>query len=126
MALPPIADPWVGVDLDGTLALHPDSDEWTWESPLDIGRPIAPMVDHVRSLLATGVEVRIFTARAYAPDGWMREDGYRIGDVVAAIHDWLEDQGLPRLEVTCVKDWRCVQIIDDIAQGVERDTGRLR
>jgi len=57
---------WVGVDLDGTLAIY----EGTIAS---IGAPIPKMVERVKSWLRKGMDVRIFTARiSHDPDGSQR------------------------------------------------------
>ena len=54
--------PWFGVDLDGTLAV------WDANSSLDrIGPPVPAMVDYVRRMIANGIRVKIFTARAADP-----------------------------------------------------------
>ena len=59
--------PWIGVDLDGTLAFvggHIDMH-------FMIGMPIPKMVHEVRRLLEAGHDVRIFTARMCEnPDLW--------------------------------------------------------
>lgn len=50
---------WIGVDLDGTLAMHRaycDSEP--------IGPPVPAMLDRVIAWLEQGIEVRILTARA--------------------------------------------------------------
>ena len=46
---------WIGVDLDGTLAVYYD-----WEI---IGDPIPLMVERVQQWLKEGKHVKIFTAR---------------------------------------------------------------
>lgn len=33
--------------------------------------------------------------------------------VVRVIQDWLEEQGLPRLRVTCTKDFEIISLYDD-------------
>jgi len=97
---------WVGVDLDGTLA-HWDG----WKGMEHIGAPIPPMIDRVRSWLLEGVTVKIFTARASVPEH------------IPYIHDWLEKHGLPRLEVTNIKDFEMVQLWDDRCVQVISNTG---
>lgn len=105
---------WYGVDLDGTLAYR---DKRVPYDPAVIGPPLQPMVMRIKYWLSTGREVRIFTARmAENP-----EDAQRV------IQDWLEKEcGLPRLACTNVKDYRCVQIWDDIAVGMIANTGNPR
>lgn len=102
---------WIGVDLDGTLA-HYD----TWRGPLHIGDPVPVMLERVRGWLEGGWEVRIFTARV--------SDPRQAPDIQVAIQDWCERHGLPRLDVTCIKDYSMVQLWDDRAVAVEVNTGR--
>lgn len=101
---------WVGVDLDGTLATHDDN----WIG--DIGAPIAPMVDRVKRWLAAGVNVRIMTARVH-PD-WDRDNKH-----LDAIQDWCLVQFGQRLVVTCMKDPNMLELWDDRAIGIVRNTG---
>ncbi len=105
---------WIGVDLDATLALY---DEWRGEE--HIGDPIEPMAARVRGWIKTGIEVRIFTARATK-----RDDG---GDIRAinAIKKWTLKHFGYELEVTNVKDYGCIAIYDDRAVGVQPNTGVL-
>lgn len=51
---------WIGVDLDGTLAVYNG-----WVAPTHIGEPVVPMLERVKAWLAEGREVRIMTARVY-------------------------------------------------------------
>ena len=108
--------PWIGVDLDGTLArdlgnTRRDGDE--------IGSPIEPMLVRVQKWIAGGRTVKIFTARASSP----RQ--------VAAIKEWLVSCGLPDLEVTNVKDlhmielWddRCVQVTTNLGEPISKKAG---
>lgn len=104
-------NPHICVDLDGTLA-HYD----TWRGPEHIGPPVPAMLARVRAWLAAGTEVRIFTARMSIPE--------QAETTRQAVHLWLAEQGLPALEVTCVKDLGCLEIWDDRAVGVVANTGR--
>lgn len=114
---------WIGVDLDGTLARYD-----VWVSELHIGEPIHLMAERVRKWLDQGIEVRIFTARV---DGGMTGSGanamrYRdVERVRKAIQDWTEDHFGVRLKVTNVKDYNMMQLWDDRAVGVEKNTGRI-
>lgn len=98
---------WVGVDLDGTLAQY---DGWMGEDV--IGEPVEKIVDLVRILLKERVKVKIFTARA--SDG--RDTNY--------ITRWARVHLGEALEVTNVKDLKCIAILDDRAVSVESNTGR--
>lgn len=105
---------WIGVDLDGTLAHYEG-----WQGIEHIGEPIPAMIARVRSWLASGIEVRIVTARAFNPNGSNPSESAAT-DIVK---DWLEAQGLPRLVVTCVKDYSMLELWDDRAVQVEINTG---
>jgi hypothetical protein len=105
--------PWYAFDLDGTIAEYHQ-----WEGELAIGKPIAPTVELMRKMVKEGCIVKIFTARLSFPN--------RDHDaIVNAIQDWLEEQGLPRLEVTATKDWRFKEFYDDKAIAVEQNTGEM-
>lgn len=100
--------PWVGVDLDKTLAHHEPGSGLG-----DIGHPIPAMMARVRRWLKEGKCIKIFTARASDP----RQ--------IPLIHDWLVKHGLPKLEVTNIKDPLCEAIIDDKAKQVVPNTGKI-
>lgn len=105
-AAPP--GPWYGVDLDGTLAV------WNASSTLDrIGAPIPAMVDLVRRMVDNGIRVKIFTARACDPAQ------------IPKIRAWMNQNGLPDLEITNVKDYYMERLYDDRVIRVERNTGRI-
>lgn len=108
-----IGNGWIGVDLDGTLALYDG-----WKGPFHIGAPIEPMVARIRKWLAEGKEVRVFTARVSGLDAAENE---RIADYIKA---WLKSRaGLPSLAVTCVKDYSMWELWDDRAVRVVFNTG---
>jgi len=98
--------PWIGVDLDGTLARDLGSARGD-----EIGSPIEPMLVRVQKWIAEGRTVKIFTARASSP----RQ--------VAAIKEWLASCGLPDLEVTNVKDQRMIELWDDRCVQVTTNLG---
>lgn len=102
---------WIGVDLDGTLAEYS-----TWISADHIGKPIPGMVARVKRWLEEGTEVRILTARV---------SGNRPSCVVAeaAIRRWCKEHIGRELEVTCTKDWMMLELWDDRAVQVIKDTG---
>jgi hypothetical protein len=98
--------PWIGVDLDGTLAHdlgNGDLDE--------IGSPIRPMLNRVKKWIAEGKTVKIFTARASSP----RQIG--------VVKKWLARHGLPDLEVTNAKDLRMIELWDDRCVQVTTNLG---
>lgn len=101
---------WIGVDLDGTLAMY---DEWI--GPEHIGEPIAPMTERVLAWLGEGRDVRIFTARVFNDtDGIAR--GY--------IEAWSERVFGVRLPITCTKDYEMTELWDDRAVQIITNTGR--
>jgi hypothetical protein len=102
---------WIGVDLDGTLA-HYDR----WRGVEHIGEPIPAMVARVKAWLADGQEVRIFTAR-------VSRAGYEGIQARGVIGAWLCKQGLPRLEITCTKDFAMIELWDDRCVQVEPNIG---
>jgi hypothetical protein len=116
--------PWIGFDLDGTLA------EYThWVGPHVIGKPIWPMVAMVKGYLAEGMRVKIFTARV-GPHGTNYEDGRAIDPehvtkAREAIENWCIEQFGQKLEVTCEKDFNMLFIFDDRAVQVEPNTGKV-
>ena len=101
---------WIGVDLDGTLAEYHG-----WVGIHHIGKPITPMIDRVQCWINEGKKVKIFTARA--------SEGLA---AIEFIHAWLDKQGLPKLEVTNVKDFGMMELWDDRSISVETNTGLLR
>ena len=103
----PTDRPWIGVDLDGTLAKHD-----LWISKTHIGKPVEPMMKRVKSWIAQGIRVKIVTARACEADG------------IPPVRAWLKKQGLPALEVTNEKDFGMIELWDDRAIQVIPNTGR--
>jgi hypothetical protein len=109
---------WIGVDLDGTLAVD-TGEKW---SPYKIGDPVWPMVDRIVHWLEDGYRVKIMTARACDLD-WNTLHS-SVEEQKALIQDWLvRECGLPRLEVTCQKDYMMTELWDDRAVQVEKNTG---
>src|SRR5665213_1815205 len=92
--------PWIGVDLDGTLA-HDLGNKRENKGLEEIGSPIKPMLNRLRKWIAEGRTVKTFTARASSP----RQ--------VVMVKKWLASYGLPDLEVTNVKDLRMIELWDD-------------
>ena len=98
--------PWIGVDLDGTLAHDVGTNGLD-----EIGSPIKPMFNRVKKWIAEGKTVKIFTARASSP----RQ--------IAAVKKWLTRHGLPDLEVTNTKDLRMIELWDDRCVQVSTNLG---
>ena len=99
----------IATDFDGTLAL---------EEQEDSGFPpaVPEMLERVRHWVDEGKEVWVLTARLTRPD---IDREYEIG----VIQDWLEQHGLPRLEVTDRKMWFFKEYWDDRAVQVVTNTG---
>lgn len=111
-----MANGWIGVDLDGTLAHYED-----WNGPEHIGEPIALMVGRVKDWLEAGHEVRIFTARV-SHDG----TDQRIEDATVArlaIIAWCNTHIGVQLPITNVKDYAMIELWDDRCVQVEENTG---
>lgn len=99
--------PWIGVDLDGTLAFHAG-----WLGPRHIGAPVPAMLARVRRWLEAGYRVKIMTARASNPA------------CIPPVRAWLVRTGLPHdLEITCTKDFFMIELWDDRAIQVCANRG---
>ncbi len=109
---------WYGVDLDGTLAFYKDG-----QSIWHIGAPIEPMVFRVKTWIAQGETVRIFTARVSEVDGPHGETARDIPQMRKLIEAWcLEHLGVV-LPITNVKEHGLIELWDDRAVGVAKNTG---
>ncbi len=106
--------PWIGVDLDGTIAKY---DQWVDE--YHIGEPVPLMLERVKKMLAKGKKVKIFTARVSVPDKEIR------AKIIDAIEKWCMAHLGQRLEVTCCKDYGMVELWDDRCIQVEKNTGQV-
>lgn len=104
-------EPWVGFDLDGTLAKHVTG---RFQRGI-IGKPVPKMMKLLQEHLDKGDTVKIFTARVARNSKERRK-----------IQHWLLEQGLPALEVTATKDPGLIKLYDDRAQGVVKNTGELK
>tara|TARA_B100001123_G_C15034409_1_gene916793 strand:+ start:116 stop:448 length:333 start_codon:yes stop_codon:yes gene_type:complete len=103
---------WIGVDLDGTLA-HYDK----WDNG-KIGKPIPKMVNRVKKWLEAGRKVKIMTARvAYRNSFSMRQK--------KQIENWCEEHIGKILPVTSIKDLSMIELWDDRAIRVEKNTGEV-
>lgn len=108
---------WIAVDLDGTLAKYDG-----WKGVLHIGAPIPAMVERIKRWLDAGIEVRIFTARvSEAPEDGLAD--YERAGITTVIQDWTELHVGRRLAVTCRKDFSMLELWDDRAIGVVKNTG---
>lgn len=98
---------WIGVDLDGTLAVYDG-----WKGADHIGEPIPEMAFRVRKWLADDRDVRIFTARACHIEA------------LAPIQAWCVKHFGKELPITNTKDYGMIELWDDRAVQVEPNTGR--
>lgn len=100
---------YILVDLDRTLARY---NSWMDDGE-KIGPPIPAMQERVVRWLHAGREVRLFTARAsrYVPEER------------AKITAWCKEHLGQELVIQNWKDFKCVAIWDDLAVGVESNTG---
>ncbi len=107
---------WIGVDLDGTLAVYNG-----WQGEEHIGDPIPLMAARVARWLAAGQPVKIITARVSPNQGRATET---IELITQKIQDWTEMYFGVRLEVTCQKDYGMIELWDDRCVQIEQNTGR--
>lgn len=105
------AGSWIGVDLDGTLAVWQEGVSTVEE----IGEPLQNLVNEVKQRLKEGQDMRIFTARVADP---ATEDYQR-----ALIEQWCARVFGKVLPITCRKDRWCIEIWDDHARHVAANTG---
>lgn len=99
-------EPTIGVDLDGTLAEYHG-----WKGETHIGKPIVGMVEHILKAKAEGKKIFIFSARC------TDERNAQI------IRDWMYENEIPFDGVTNVKMKEFVEIWDDRARQVPRNSG---
>lgn len=73
------------------------------------------MVERVQRWIAEGKKAKIFTARA--------SEGPAATEF---IHAWLDKQGLPKLEITNVKDFGMTELWDDRCVSIATNTGQIK
>lgn len=102
----------IALDFDGTLAEYGD-----WEKQGHaIGKPIYVMVENVKRWLKKGYKVSIFTAR-------LTHSPVVSSQAICDIEDFLIQNGLPILQVTCMKMHYFTHFIDDKAYHAELNQG---
>lgn len=107
---------WIGVDLDGTLAVYGG-----WQGAHNIGEPIPAMVERVKRWVAEGREVRIMTARVYSDGTPARNlDAETSRDRIA---EWCHVNLGFTLPVTCTKDYDMIELWDDRCVQIIPNTG---
>lgn len=100
---------YIAVDLDGTLAYYDE-----WKGAGIIGDPIVPMIKRVKRWLSEGKDVKIFTARVSGEDAVTER---------MAIERWSMKHIGQVLDVICCKDYRMVELWDDRAIQICKNTG---
>lgn len=107
--------PWIGVDFDGTLFMHPK------DGSIEAGAPIPLMIKRLKAWLNAGKRVKIMTAR------WA--DKLNLKEHERVIREALLDQLGEKsrdLEITNEKDFLMIELWDDRAVSVVRDVGTIR
>lgn len=107
---------WIGVDLDGTLAQYDGR-----RGSDHIGPPVPLMLERVKRWLAEGRTVKIFTARV-AGHG-LPLIGGGTEDAISPVKEWCRQHIGQELEVTNVKDFGMIELWDDHAVTVQKNTG---
>jgi hypothetical protein len=116
-----MAKGWIGVDLDGTLAVYDG-----WSGANQIGEPIQPMLDRVLQWLDDGEDVRIFTARVsglFHPNDSKSYEESKTSWL--AIDAWCKRYIGRSLPITSIKDFNMIALYDDRCVQVETNTGKL-
>ena len=99
--------PWVGVDLEGTLAFETGTHE-------SIGSPVPQMLDQIRKWMKYDhFEVKIITPRAQTQQGQ------------SEVYHWLKKHDLPPLSVTDQKDFFMIELWSTRAVQIASNTGRV-
>lgn len=109
---------WIGVDLDGTVA-HYDQ----WRGDEHVGAAIPAMVERIHGWLQAGVHVKIFTARVWgirSPDPERRAKAEKAHGVIST---WCIVHIGRALEITNEKDYDMIELWDDRAVQVRKNTG---
>lgn len=97
------------IDLDGTLAYYE-----RWGENGEIGEPVPLIKNWIRFWLYKGIEIVIFTARAYKQEN------------IDRVRSWLIMNGLPvDLRITNVKGIDCDLLFDNNAREVINNTGQI-
>lgn len=114
---------WIGVDLDGTLAYYDE-----WRGLTHIGEPIPAMLRRVQLWIDNDIEVRIVTARVSIEQSDRPTYATAVEEAFharRAIENWCLKHLGKSLAVTCQKDFNMVELWDDRAVQVEKNTGRI-
>ncbi len=107
--------PWIGFDLDGTIAVY-----GRWRGIGHIGSPVPSMVALLKRLHEAGETVKIVTARV-AP----RRDGQDVVRARRIVERWCERNLGFVPAITYKKDASMIALYDDRVIQVEKNTGRI-
>lgn len=110
-------EPWIGFDLDGTLAISEPGA--SIEEP--IGAPIKPIVDLLKDYIDRGWSVKILTARMHTP----RQTIMQRRAIHEEIAEWCQKHIGVIIPITHEKGRRMKRLYDDRAVAVERNTGKI-
>lgn len=113
------SNPWIGVDLDGTLAKYSG-----YQGPNHIGEPIPLMVSRVKHWLREGREVRIVTARVHVTNQGDDMEQLAVQNNRMIIDEFCKENFGRTLPIQSNKDYRMLELWDDRAVQVEPNTGR--
>lgn len=102
----------IAVDFDGTLAEY---EGWDKQGHI-IGKPIKPMVENLKRWLKKGYKVSIFTAR-------LSHSELESAQAIQLISQFLLENGLPILPITCMKMYWFTHFVDDKAYHAELNKG---
>lgn len=112
---------WIGFDLDGTLAYY---DHFRGQDHL--GEPIPAAIELIQAFIQAGITCKIFTARVCKKSYEKSQDKTLTPNQIRAnVELWCQKHIGTTLEVTNVKDWECIGIIDDRAIQISRNLGTL-
>lgn len=98
---------WIGVDFDDTLS--------EFQGLYTAGPPIPRMVERVKTWLAEGRDVRIFTARVCGVVDVQQQ--------IEIVSDWCAEHVGTVLPITATKDFSLDEIWDDKARGTPPRSG---
>lgn len=114
---------WIGVDLDGVLAVECATPAEVWQ----VGAPIPAMVEQVKTWLQDGEDVRIFTARVGAC-GQISSIAWDNPDFAAYQREIIDAWCLAifgrTLPITATKDFQMIRYYDDRGVQMITNTGR--
>jgi len=111
-------EPWIGFDLDGTIASYDKFKGWQY-----IGDPVPGFINLIKKLRALGVTCKILTARASAESRAI--DGLTFEQVEKVIQDWTQIHIGERLPVVTEKGAAMICLFDDSVIQVDKNTGML-